>query len=449
MIGFCENKHCYFRLYMNSSQIYHRSLIRLVVLNAISKPIWILGIDRWVQNEVGLVAYGGYFSVWGLTLTAGFLLDLGLTTLVQREGASKESSSRDLAGLFWMKTSLLILYFLSIALIGCFNPQLSTNWLWGIAIIQALNSLYVYFRAWVTAAQDYSFDVWFSVLDKLLLIPICILWLSGIWPSLPITLDVFIHLQIGSLLVSVGVILSYFFQKRIPIAGRFDLSLSRMRMAWPYALIVLLMSAHTRLDGFWLTQWSRSGNWEAGRYAAGYRLLDAANMFGYLVASFLLPYLSRHLANETLVRSAIRTARIGLLLFSVSLATLVACFAPSLSALLYPGDANSVASILPLLFGSLLGYSMIHVYGTVMTARGDLSLFQAIIAGALLLHLVLSFIWIPEMGAMGAARSALLSQVLAGSALTYFVHRRSGDIQPYASYIVIIFTTCMIWFFHH
>jgi Na+-driven multidrug efflux pump len=70
-----------------------------------------------------------------------------------------------------------------------------------------------------------------------------------------------------------------------------------------------------------------------------------------------------------------------------------------------------------------------------------------VIALALVVHLVLAFIWIPTAGAVGAARSALISQVLAGLTLMYLVHQRNGLKQPYPSYLVVIFTSLLIWFF--
>ena len=432
---------------MEAAQRYKRSLIRLLLSNALIKSIWILGIDRWVQNEVGMLAYGDYFSVWGLTLTAGFLLDMGLSTMVRRERAAQGSSESVLAGTFWMKASLLLVYFLAIASIGWLNGHFSTSWFWGVAIIQALNSFYVYLRAWVAATQAYAADVWFSVLDKGMLIPICALWLSGYVTTLPITLDAFIFLQTASLGVSIGIVWSYLNHKQIQFVGPFTISFQRIRSALPYAILVLLMSAHTRLDGLLIHQWSTSGNLEAGRYAAGYRLIDSANMFGYLVASFLLPYVSRHLADAGQLRSAIGMARNGLLLFSMSLIGFVFFFAREVSHLLYANDPAAVARILPILFGSVMGYSLIHVYGTVLTARGSLRLFQFVIALALVVHLVLAFIWIPTAGAVGAARSALISQVLAGLTLMYLVHQRNGLKQPYPSYLVVIFTSLLIWFF--
>lgn len=432
---------------MEAAQRYNSSLVRLLLSNALIKSIWILGIDRWVQNEVGMLAYGEYFSVWGLTITAGFLLDMGLSTMVRRERANQRAPESALAGTFWLKGSLLLVYFLAIAIIGWLNGQFFTNWFWGVAIIQALNSFYVYLRAWVTATQAYTADVWFSVLDKGLLIPVCALWLAGYVHALSITLDTFILLQIASLGISIGMVWAYLNKKQIHFMGPLSFSVERIRAAFPYAIIVLLMSAHTRLDGFLLSHWSASGILEAGRYAAGYRLLDAANMFGYLVSSFLLPYVSRHLTDTVPLRSAIGMARNGLILFSMSLIGFLFFFAGQVSDLLYANDPSAVADILPILFGSILGYSLIHVYGTVLTARGSLRLFQVVIALAFVGHLVLAFIWIPPDGAVGAARSALVSQVFAGLTLMYLVHQRMGLKQPHTSYLVVIFTCLLVWFF--
>jgi O-antigen/teichoic acid export membrane protein len=446
-MGLVKNKHCYFRSDMDAARNYNRSLFRLVLSNALIKPIWILGIDRWVQNEVGLSAYGHYFSVWGLALTAGFLLDLGLTTIIQKERAQKESVSKTLTETFWLKGLLLLLYFGVIFVIGWQTDPVSTKLLWGVATIQALNSFYVYLRAWVTASQQYASDVWFSVLDKAILIPICFLWLSGFLFDWPIRLEVFILLQLLSLIFSIAVVGIYLYQKQIRVIGPVSISLERIRSAFPYALIVLLMSAQTRLDGYLLMQWSEEGALESGRYAAGYRLLDAANMFGYLVASFLLPYLSRHADEPPKVFSAIRMARNGLLFFSLLAIGGIILLSSSIASFLYVRDPFSIAKIIPVLFGSIIGYSLVHVYGTVLTARGELRLFQLLIGSALLLHLILSAYWVPSLGAMGMARSALISQVLAGSLLMFFVHRRIGAPQPYTSYLVVIFTSCLIWYF--
>jgi O-antigen/teichoic acid export membrane protein len=431
---------------MDLSRLFYRALLRLLLSNAVVKSVWILGIDRWVQNEVGAFAYGRYFTVWGLVLTAGFLLDLGLTTLIQREAATQKADIRSLARLFWLKSGLLVVYFLAITTIGYFNTHISVRILWGVAFIQALNSFYIYFRAWVTALQDYAADVWFSVLDKLLLIPVCYLWLSGLGISVPLTVDTFIVLQLITLLISTGVVLVHLVRKRVRLIVPFYFSGAQFRSAWPYALIVLLMSAHARLDGYWISLWSETPEQEAGRYAAAYRLLDASNMFGYLVASFLLPYLSRHGVHQSLARLAIGTARRGLLFFSCSALLFVCVFNTWLASFLSADEGAAVGRLLPIVFAALLGYSLTHVYGTVLTARGDLNAFHLILLGGLLLHILFSAFWVPQMGALGAARSAMLTHLLTGLSLMYIVHRRDRSSQPYTSYLVVIFTSCLVWF---
>ena len=432
---------------MDAARIYKRSLFWLVLSNALIKPLWILGIDRWVQNEVGLAAYGNYFSVWGLTLTAGFLLDLGLTTVIQKERAQPAVVAKTLTETVWLKGCLMLVYFGVIFMIGWQTGLNSTRWFWGVAGIQALNSFYVYLRAWVTGAQQFASDVWFSLLDKAILIPICFLWLSGILFDGPIRLEAFILFQLFSLVISIAAVGIYLHRKQIQVIGPVSISFERIRSAIPYALIVLLMSAQTRLDGYLLMQWSENGAIESGRYAAGFRLLDAANMFGYLVASYLLPYLSRHADDPAKVHAAIRMARNGLLTFSLSAILFIYLLTPTVASFLSANDPSAVMILLPTLFGSIMGYSLVHVYGTVLTARGELRLFQTLIALALSAHLLLSAYLVPSMGALGMARSALISQVLAGSLLMFFVHRRNGEPQPHTSYLVVIFTACLLFLF--
>ena len=43
------------------------SLLLLILLNVLVKPLWIFGIDRQVQNITGYAAYGGYFALLNRT----------------------------------------------------------------------------------------------------------------------------------------------------------------------------------------------------------------------------------------------------------------------------------------------------------------------------------------------------------------------------------------------
>ena len=86
---------------------FYSSLSLLIVLNAIVKPIWIFGIDRQVQNEVGVAAYGTYFSILNLSIVLSFLNDWGLTVFYNRHLAAKnemQGSATTVSATSWMST---------------------------------------------------------------------------------------------------------------------------------------------------------------------------------------------------------------------------------------------------------------------------------------------------------------------------------------------------------
>ena len=55
------------------------SLLLLLFLNVLIKPLWIFGIDLSVQNRVGAEEYGLYAAIFSFTLIFNIILDLGLT----------------------------------------------------------------------------------------------------------------------------------------------------------------------------------------------------------------------------------------------------------------------------------------------------------------------------------------------------------------------------------
>ena len=95
---------------MKAGSRFYSSLVLLIGLNFIIKPIWIFGIDRQVQNETGTLAYGNYFSILNLSIVLGFLLDAGLSNLLNRELASRRIlSSSTIGNIFYLKLLLTLL----------------------------------------------------------------------------------------------------------------------------------------------------------------------------------------------------------------------------------------------------------------------------------------------------------------------------------------------------
>ena len=94
-------------------KVFFRNLIFLVTLNILIKPIWILGIDRTVQNVVGLASYGIYFVLFNLSMLTQILLDVGISNYNNRYLAQNENElTSHLSNIFSIKLILSGIYIL-------------------------------------------------------------------------------------------------------------------------------------------------------------------------------------------------------------------------------------------------------------------------------------------------------------------------------------------------
>lgn len=434
---------------MKDNSRFYSSLGLLVLLNAIIKPVWIFAIDRQVQNEVGIEIYGTYFSIFNLCLVFSFLLDLGLSSYYNRQLAANDLSVMGMAGSFiFMKLLLTVIYVAVVAIICLLAGIDRWDIVMYVMMIMALTSFFIFFRAIITSQQWFSTDAWLSVLDKLMMIIFCGLFLY--FPSLVghISIEGYLRLQLGAtalaILVSMATLLSrgfrFHFRRLIPPPFVF-------RAALPFTMIILLMAGHARLDGFLLDRFS--GPAEAGKYAAAYRLLDAANMVGVLLGSFLLPYISRHWNERKNIETVILNVRHLLIVFSVSIASVVFFLAPWIQGMLYDhADADSVR-ILQLCLPAVIGYSLVYIYGTLMTATGHLKAFSIITAISVLINAALNLWLIQSYGARGSCIAALVSQSFCGIATMMYARRKLAidlDMRSLFLYVFIgIFVSVLLY----
>jgi O-antigen/teichoic acid export membrane protein len=435
---------------MKDNSRFYSSLGLLVLLNAIIKPVWIFAIDRQVQNAVGIEIYGTYFSIFNLCLVFSFILDLGLSSYYNRQLAANDQSVLSMAGSFIFIKILLTALYIAIILLICYITGIER---WDIVLyvilIMALTSFFIFFRAIITSQQWFSTDAWLSVLDKLLMIVFCGMFLYLPWVLGGISIVRFLQLQIGctafAILVSLITILSrkfhFSFKKLIPSSSVF-------KAALPYTIIILLMAFHSRVDGFLLDR--VSGPVEAGKYAAAYRLLDASNMVGVLLGSFLLPYISRHWHDRKNIETVILNVRHLLVVFSISIASVTVFLAPWVQDLMYHHVDPASVQILQLCLPSVIGYSLVYIYGTVMTATGHIRAFSYITAASVIINMGLNIILIPGQGAKGSCIAAIVSQTFSGLATLLYARQKLKidiGVQSLLMYIFIgIFVSVVLYF---
>jgi O-antigen/teichoic acid export membrane protein len=100
------------------------------------------------------------------------------------------------------------------------------------------------------------------------------------------------------------------------------------------------------------------------------------------------------------------------LLFVLGLTILLGVYfaAPSLMELLYLDHSASSAPVLQALLFSSLAFGTTFVFGTLLTAKGDLRLLNKVAFIGFVLNIILNLILIPRYGAIGAAVATVVTQ---------------------------------------
>lgn len=432
---------------MKKSSGFYSSLGLLILLNAIVKPLWVFGIDRQVQNVVGLESYGVYFSLLNLSIVLSFLADWGFTAFFNRQLAAHEENFINYAGNFLLLKLLFSFFYLIAVFIAAWFSGVSR---WDIllyaVLIQILTSLFVFFRAIITSQQWFRAEAWLSVTDKTLMILICGVFLY--FPSLfgSMTIDRFLLFQTACLVVAIIISFLFLFKKRI------QFSVSRnwvpekkiLLQLLPFGIIVLAMSLHARLDAFLLERININGAHEAGIYAAAYRLLDVANIACYMVASFMLPYIARQWSKKEEINNTILNCRHLLLMFSVGTTCTAVFLAPWVQRILYHHDDETSVAVLQWCLPALIGYSFTHIYGTVLTATGRAVQFCYIVLISVAINILLNLILIPLSGAMGCCIAALCSQFFCGIASMLYVKQKMMLSLNFRSLLIYTFTGLLL-----
>ena len=432
---------------MKESFRFYSSLGLLIILNAIIKPLWIFGIDREVQNIVGTEAYGVYFSLLNFSIVFSFLLDWGLTSFFNRELAAQKLNFIDKAGSFlFIKILLSLVYVAIIAIIGWLSGITQWEILFYVTGIQVLTSFFVFLRSIITAHQWFSTDAWLSVLDKTFMIMLCglLIYAPGVAGGMDLYNFLRVQLACTGLAVIIALVILAVKGVKFPQSGNLMDGRQFFKAAFPFAMTVLLMSMHYRIDGFLLERIHGNGAYEAGLYASAYRLLDASNMIGYLVASFLLPFIARQWSMGKNIEGVVLNSRHLLMVFSLAVIITTLFLATWIEEILYRRPDESAAGILQWTLPALAGYALVQVYGTVLTATGHILIFCRINLVAVMINIALNLFLIPGWGAQGCCIAALISQAFCGIITMIYANKKTAVPVHFRSVLMYIFIAGII-----
>jgi len=395
------------------------NLVLIIFLNLLVKPVAIFGIDAAVQNRVGTEEYGLYFSLLNFTFLFNILLDLGINNFTTKNVAQHpEIVPKYLGKVLSLRFILFIIYALvscAIALLIGYSER--AFYILGFLIVnQFFITIIAYVRSHFAGMHLFKTDAIISVLDRLLLIVFCGMLLYGSASNEPFQIDWFVWLQTlcYGITCVVGITLLIYKIGRPIIRFHRPFSLAILRQSLPFALLILLMMLYTRIDSVMIERLHVNGQFEAGIYAQGFRLLDAFFMFGMIFTNLLFPIFARMLQQKDSITDLLNMSAKLLIFGALSIAVICFWNGETILSWIYTTDVSHAILPFQLLMFTFVGMCITLIYGTLLTASGKLKLLNRIAFVGIICNGGINWFLIPKYGAVGAAIATLMTQTLIG-----------------------------------
>ncbi|MCX6306631.1 MAG: oligosaccharide flippase family protein [Bacteroidetes bacterium] len=416
----------------------------LLFLNLLIKPVWIFGIDLTVQRIVGVGDYGFYFVILNFSFLFNIILDLGITNFNNRNIAQNNHLlNKHFSGILVLKLLLGLTYVVIafvVAFILRYNAEQFRLLGW-LALNQFLLSFILYLRSNISGFMMFKTDSMLSVLDRLLMILFCGVLLWGHITSSPFRIEWFVYSQTAAYSITAGIAFLIVMKKAHfrKLNWNWPFFLMIIKQSLPFALLVLLMTLYNRLDPVMLESLlparmpmvqvgifatiahldpgivdnmmaERTGNFQAGIYASGFRLLDAANMIAYLFGVLLVPIFSKMLKKKQPIEHMLKLSFTLIITLAIIVGFSLFFYSYELMDLLYNTHIRASTEVFRLLIPGFIAVSTTYIFGTLLTANGNLRQLNIIAFLGLVINLILNYLLIPRLLASGSAISSLVTQ---------------------------------------
>lgn len=393
------------------------NLFFLISINLIIKPLYIFGIDRNVQNLVGEHDYGLYFTFFSWCFILQVIGDAGLQNYNSQQIATGDSIYSEFfpTVIFGRLLSSIVFVFLVliVALTGGYGVE-TYPLLFLVMAGQLVSSFVLLIRTNLSGHGYYKIDSILSALDRILLIILCayFIWLNPFGNQF--TIRTFASLQLIAY-TTVLIITSLLLYKLLPkLQFKFDKAkiIKLFKSSIPYAFVILAMTIYSRSDIIILERILPEGTKQAGIYAAGYRILDALNMIGYLSGTLLLPMFARLLKSSEELKKLYMLSFNLLMVFTLIVTISLFFYRQEIMTLLYKNANAEWGDTFGLLLFSFIGTTLAYVSGCHLMACGKVTKMLRVFIIAIVINVGLNLILIPIFHVRAAAFVAAITQIL-------------------------------------
>lgn len=388
----------------------------LVGLNLLVKPFYLLVVEAEIQNRVGAESFGSYFALLNFSFILNILLDLGTTNWNTRHTAQNEVvRSHHLSGLIALRLLLALAYFVLCVIIG-WMLDYSAWQMWLLAVLafnQVLASGVLFFRSYLTGLHLFRHDSIISVLDRLLLlVSMSLLLWGGITGTQPFQLEWLVYGQTAAYFITLVVAAAMVLRHSERLQWRWNGKLIRgiLYQSAPFTIMSFLSMVAYRIDGVMLERLDSPV--EAGIYAMCYRIFEAVNMIAYLFAVLLLPMFARMLKRNEPIANLLQLSFKVMFAGVFTIGCTAFFFGETLLGFIYDHHLQEATPVFGWLMASVICFSLQYIFGTLITAAGDLRPMIYMALGAMIYNILLNTFYIPQFGALGAARASFFTQFM-------------------------------------
>ncbi|HWY37806.1 MAG TPA: polysaccharide biosynthesis C-terminal domain-containing protein, partial [Bacteroidia bacterium] len=330
-----------------------------------------------------------------------------------------------------------------------------------LGVNQFLISMILYLRSNLLGLHAFKTDSLISILDRFIMIGFCGLLLWTSFTGISIDIMTFVYTQTIAYLLTACIAFIVVFRKTkgFSINWNWPFWLMILKKSFPFAVLVLLMTFYNRLDAvmierllpdknnyvFFLIQkikqmpyyklahvktiilqaeesLNSSGPAQAGIYAKGFRLLDAANMIAYLFSVQLIPIFSRMIKFNEKIENLAKLSFTLLITPAIIAAAVSYFYSTDLVYLINYGVTDSSRIFSTLMF-CFIAASTTYIFGSLLTANGSLKQLNSMAIVGICLNFVLNIILIPHFKAMGAAVSSLVTQFFTAGIQVFLAYK--------------------------
>lgn len=368
-------------------------------------------IGAWLARYLGPETYGVFNYAMAFSGLFGFISDLGINSILNRELIKFPEKRDELLGTsFYLKiVGGLIALLLSILSVLLFqtNPLIKLLViLFSFSfVLQSVNVIVIYFQSEVKSKNNVKAVLVATIISSLLKISVILLGYGIIWIVVIYVLDSFWQ-GLGFLRAykKCGLkIKKWHFNK--------GLACEILKNSWPLMLASAAGAIYLKIDQVIIG--TLLGTREVGLYAAAVKLVEIWYFLPLIISSSLFPaIINAKKTSPELYKSRLKNFYILMTIIPILIAVPISIFAKPIIYILFGSGYLESVNILQIYVWSSLGLFLSWAIGQYLTSENLVKTIFWLNCLAMIVNIILNFTLIPILGLSGAAWATLISYLV-------------------------------------